>query len=227
MNRQGYRFAIVVVAVLCVIGLSSCGHDQQLVSIDLQPGVETFGATNIPVTDDAGLQVQVKAMGNYIHPPVTKDITDQAVWASNTPQMVTVNSTGQITATGNFCGSTLITATVTTNKSAGGISSSGAEVVGKMFANVICFTGAGGGSQPVLAVNLTGTGTVTSSPLGISCPSSCNANFPSGTAITLTATPTGGATTASWLGCNSVSSSGLVCTITSLTSNLIVTVTFS
>ena len=79
MNSQGYKFAVVVVAVLCVIGVPSCGHDQQLVSIDIQPGVETFGATNIPVSDDAGLQVQLKAMGNYIHPPVTKDLTDQGL----------------------------------------------------------------------------------------------------------------------------------------------------
>ena len=158
MNRQGSRFAIVVVAVLCVIGLPSCGHDQQLVSIDLQPGVETFGGPKIPVSQDAGLKVQIKAMGNYIHPPVTKDITDQAVWASNTPQMVTVNSTGLIMATGDACGNTLITATVATNKSAGGISSSGAEVVGTMTANVVCFTGALSRSGPILAENRTAAG---------------------------------------------------------------------
>jgi hypothetical protein len=220
MNRQGYRFAIVVVAVLCVIGLPSCGHDQQLVSIDLQPGVENFGATNIPVSDDAGLNVQIKAMGNYIHPPVTKDITDQAVWASNTPQMVTVTSAGLITATGNFCGSTLITATVTTNKSAGGISSSRAEVVGRMTANVICFTGIAG---PLLTVSVSGTGTVSSNPVGISCPSTCNANFASGTPITLTATLAGSATSVSWSGC---APSGLVCNINSLTANTVVTATF-
>jgi hypothetical protein len=140
MNSQGYKVAIVVAAVLCVIGVPSCGHDQQLVSIDIQPGVETFGAVNIPVNQDAGLQVQLKAMGNYIHPPVTKDITGQVGWTSNTPQMVTVNSTGLITATGDACGNTLITATVTTNRSAGGISSSGAEVTGTMTATVVCPT---------------------------------------------------------------------------------------
>jgi hypothetical protein len=140
MNRQWYRLAIVVATVLCVLGLPSCGHEQQLVSITIQPTTETFGAANIPVDLDAGLNVQLKALGNYIHPPVTKDITDQVTWASNTPQMVTVSSTGLITATGGACGGTLVTATVTTNKSIGNISSSGAAVIGTMTANVVCDT---------------------------------------------------------------------------------------
>ena len=141
MNRQWYRAAIIVATVLCVIGLPGCGHEQQLVSITIQPTTETFGSATTPVAADFGLNVQLKALGNYIHPPVTKDITSQVTWASNTPQMVTVNSTGLITATGQACGNTLITATVTTNKSAGNISSSGAVVIGTMTANVVCFTG--------------------------------------------------------------------------------------
>jgi hypothetical protein len=141
MNPQGYRFAIVVVTVLCVIGLPSCGHDQQLVSIEIQPGTETFGAANIPVSADAGSNVQLRALGTYIHPPVTKDITDKVTWTSNTPQMVTVNSAGVLTATGLACGNALVSATVKTNSSAGGLSSSGAIVTGNMTANVVCFTG--------------------------------------------------------------------------------------
>jgi len=39
-----------------------------------------------------------------IHPPVTKDITNQVTWNSNTPDMVTVSSTGLITDTGFSCG---------------------------------------------------------------------------------------------------------------------------
>ena len=141
MNRQCYKLVVIVAVVVCVLGLPSCGHEQELVSITIQPAVETYGATNIPVRDDTGPSVQLKALGNYIHPPVTKDITDQVTWASNTPQMVTVSSTGVITPTGEACGGALITATVTTNKSIGNISSSGAAVIGTMTANVVCFTG--------------------------------------------------------------------------------------
>ena len=44
----------------------------------------------------------------------------------------------------------------------------------------------------------TGTGTVSSAPAGITCPSTCNANFASGTAVTLTAAPATGSTFAGW-----------------------------
>ena len=46
----------------------------------------------------------------------------------------------------------------------------------------------------------TGSGTVTSSPAGIDCGPSCNAQFDSGTSITLTATPASGSSFAGWSG---------------------------
>jgi Bacterial Ig-like domain (group 2) len=144
MNRNWLRLILVCTAVMF---LPSCGHDQQLVSISIQPATETFGASNIPVSADAGLSVQLQALGTYIHPPVTKDITNEVTWASNDIQMVTVNSTGLLTAVGDTCGSSLVTATVNTNKSAGNLSSSGAIVTGTMTANVTCFTGAAGSSR--------------------------------------------------------------------------------
>jgi hypothetical protein len=124
---------------MAAVLVTSCGHEQQLVSLDIQPQGEIFGASNIPVFENAGAHVQLRAIGTYIHPPVTKDITDQVTWSSNTPDMVTVNSTGLITATGLACGATTITATVNTNKSPGGIDSSGAIVTGSMTASVVCY----------------------------------------------------------------------------------------
>jgi len=53
--------------------------------------------------------------------------------------MVTVDANGLITATGNACGGTIISATVTTNHSSGNVSSTGALVTGSMTANVVCF----------------------------------------------------------------------------------------
>ena len=218
MNRSWLNFVLVSAAALF---LPSCGHNQQLVGISIQPTTETFGSATIPVFQDAGLNVQLRAIGSYIHPPVDKDITNQVIWSSNTPQMVTVNSTGLITATGMACGNTLISATVKTNSSAGGLSSSGAIVTGTMTANVVCST-----AGPLLTVRVSGTGSVSSSPAGISsCLSTCSANFASGTAITLTATPTGSATSVAWSGCDTVS--GLVCNINSLTANTVVTAAFS
>ena len=46
----------------------------------------------------------------------------------------------------------------------------------------------------------TGTGTVTSSPTGISCGTTCSANFKSGTVVTLTASAAAGSTFAGWSG---------------------------
>lgn len=222
-------FGLVAVGAL-LFNLSSCARSQQLVSITIEPGAETFGASNIPVNEDAGLNVQLRALGNYIHPPVTKDITDQVTWASNTPTMVSVTSTGLIAATGEACGGSIISATVQTNSDADNRSSSGAIVTGQMTANVICFTSTGTGSGPTLTLTFAGTGagTVSSSPSGINCPSTqgtCSFTFQTGTTVTLTATAFG--TFGGWSPGSCDSAIGETCTIDDLTNNLTVTATFN
>jgi hypothetical protein len=229
MNRKWFSIAALVAIAISLFSLLSCGNKQELVSIAIQPSVETFGASNIPVIDNKGAQVQLRALGTYVHPPVTKDITNQVTWSSNTPAMVTVDSTGLITVTGGPCGGTLISATVQTNADASGLSASGAIVTGTMQANVVCFTGSsGGGSEPNLTVTFpgTGTGTVSSSPGGLNCASTqttpCVNSFPSGTSVTLTATPVGASVFQSWGG----GCSGSTCTIV-LQSDTAVTATFN
>lgn len=221
--------AIEALVIACsLVAALSCARDQQLVSISVQPAVENFGDSSTPVSADAGLNVHLRALGTYIHPPVTKDITSQVVWASNTPQMVTVDSTGLITATGNACGNTLVSATVQTNSSAGNRSSSGAIVTGTMQANVICFSGSGGsgGTAFLLTVNFSGagSGTVNSTPAGLGCATACSGTFPSASGISLTAAPNSSSTFGSWLGCDTVS--GQTCNLT-LNSNRVVTVIFN
>jgi hypothetical protein len=140
MRKKVSALLGLCVALFLLASLSACGHEQQLVSITIIPAVENFGSTKIPVSANAGANVQLRALGSYIHPPVTKDITNQVAWVSNTPDMITVDSTGLITATGLSCGGTIISATVTTNHSEGNIDSKGAIVTGSMQANVICPT---------------------------------------------------------------------------------------
>ncbi len=229
MSRKWLSIVILVAVAGLLFGVNSCGRSQELVGIQVQPSSETFGASNIPLIFNAGAQIQLRALGTYIHPPVTKDITSQVKWTSNTPQMVTVNSAGVITVTGEACGATLISATVTTNNSSGGISSSGSLVTGFMTANVVCFTSSGGAGSPALTVTFAGkgSGTVTSSPSGLSCasPSACLAQFASGTTVALTATPNGGSLFGSWVGCDTTTGTN-PCDVT-MTSNRTVTVTFN
>ena len=229
MSRKWLSIVILVAIAGLLFGVNSCGRSQELVGIQVQPASESFGASNIPLIDNAGAQIQLRALGTYIHPPVTKDITSLVKWTSNTPQMVTVNSAGVITVTGEACGATLISATVNTNSSSGGISSSGALVTGFMTANVVCFTSSGSGGSPALTVTFMGNGSgrVTSSPTGLSCssPSACLAQFASGSTVTLTAAPNGGSLFGSWVGCDTPSNAN-PCDVT-MTSNRTVTATFN
>ncbi len=232
MNRKWVCIAALVTVAIALLSVSSCGSPQELVSISIAPGTETFGAPNIPVAADAGLTVQLRALGTYVHPPVTKDITDQVTWASNDTQMVTVDSTGLVTATGQTCGGTLVSATVTTNADASGLSASGAIVTGYMTANVVCFvstTGGGGGGEPTLTVSFAGggVGIVTGTPSGFSCASTdvtCITSFPTNTTVTLTAAPVGTSVFGGWAGgCSGMAS---VCTFL-LQNDTTVTATFN
>jgi hypothetical protein len=206
MNRKWFSIAALIIVAISLFSVSSCGDPQTLQSIQVVPGSVTFGASNIPVSADAGLTTQLRALGSYLHPPVTKDITDQVTWASSDNQEVTVNSTGLITATGVVCGpNTAISATLTTNADGSGVSSSGAIVTGFMTASVVCFTntGGGGGAAPILTVNFLGSGTGTVTSPTFNCAStaiSCVDSFPAGTTVTLTATPIAPSTFGGWSG---------------------------
>jgi len=224
---RGFLFrSLGAVAILAFLLASlSCAHDQQLVSIEVQPGIETFGASDIPVPADAGLSVQLRALGHYIHPPVTKDVTKEVVWGSNDPQMVIVSPTGLLTAVGNSCGTSLVSATVTTNSSLGNRTSSGALVTSNMTANVVCFTGSNSGAAILTVTFLgTGTGSVSVSPGGFICQSTCSLSYPFGTGpITLTAATSG--TFGGWGNCPNIT--GVVCTIPAINANTDISVTFN
>ncbi|MBF0457671.1 MAG: SBBP repeat-containing protein [Nitrospirae bacterium] len=75
-----------------------------------------------------------------------------------------------------------------------------------------------------LSVSTSGSGTVISSPSGISCGSTCSASYTAGTSVTLTAGAASGYSLSSWSGCDS--SSGTTCTVT-MSSNKSVSAAFT
>jgi hypothetical protein len=133
------------------------------------------------------------------------------------------------TCLANFSSGTVVTLTPTPNVSSIFISWSGdpdcADGSVTMDADKTC-TATFNLVQHTLAVNITGTGsgTVTSSPAGITCPGDCTENYNHDTTVTLTATPATGSGFAGWTGCDSVS--GNQCTIT-MTEAKNVTATFN
>src|SRR4029453_7453841 len=93
--------------------------------------------------------------------------------------------------------------------------------------NALPFTVTGGGTTFTLTVTRNGSassqGTVTSSPAGINCGSTCGSAFTSGTVVTLTARVTGNRVFAGWSGaCTGTGT----CTVT-MNANTAVTATFN
>jgi len=182
------------VALLASLLSLSCGNKQELVSLQVTPAQVNF--------QGVGAQSQMTAIGTYIHPPETKDITHAVTWATDVPRTVSVTQTGLVTAI-NTCGSGQVTATAYSNPAnppAGSAIRASADVA-------ILLNGSPNCSQ---LANLTvtigttqgGTGRVTSSPSGIACPSICTTNFAVGATVTLTAMPNGNSALMNWLGCD-------------------------
>jgi hypothetical protein len=217
MNRKWFGIIALVAAATLLFSLSSCGFNQHLVSISIQPAAGfVFGA------DDPSLYGNFKAYGTYDHPPETKDITTLATWQSDTPQVAQVTSSG-VVSPNTTCGMANIFASFYDSPNT--VVSNEAHIVVDGPAAVGCTPA---GPQPILTVSFagTGTGTVTG---GVSCstPSACSDQFQIGSTITLTATPTGTSTFGGWANCNSTSGpNATVCSVM-LENNVTVTATFT
>jgi uncharacterized repeat protein (TIGR02543 family) len=86
------------------------------------------------------------------------------------------------------------------------------------------FAGGGGGTTYPLTVSVDGSGSGTVTGSGISCPGDCAQDYPSGTNVTLTATPAGSAGR-SWGGACASAGNAATCTV-AMTAARSVTVTF-
>jgi len=217
--KCGISLAGLFVCAAVLLSLSSCAHDQELVSMSIKPATATF------LSPDPNAQIVFTAFGSYIHPPETKDLTATVTWKSDVPQLITVSG-GVVSPTGLGCGVANLSASLTRGSGANpNVTIAYATVTVNDSTNPDC---PGNGASNVLTVTLmgTGSGSVSSTPAGISCPAqTCGALFLTGTTVRLTATANSGSTFAGWgTGCSSTS--GNVCTVI-LSTDTNVNVTFN
>jgi len=125
--KQGHlRLVILAAIALAVFALPSCGFKRKLVSIDIIPNAATLGGP--------GLKVQFKAIGNYVHPPDSHDITTTVTWESAATQVVTIDQTGLATS-GVACGDNI---TITATGHSDPKDSSSGIVIGTAAVSVTC-----------------------------------------------------------------------------------------
>jgi hypothetical protein len=168
---------------------------------------------------------QYTATGTYIHPPATKDVTNQATWKID-DGVVTMTAPGLFTpsapppgspaGTPPPCGGGNISATVP--EGTGGASNIMIAYATVTVDNPLFASCPGGNTEGTLSVQITpnGGGTVTSLTYGINCPSvTCIAVVPVGASVALTATPNQGYSFLNWTGCTTTTgANGSVCTAT-------------
>jgi hypothetical protein len=185
--------AIGLLVTACfLLNFSGCAHDQQLVSMTIQPSSFTF------LQPDPTAQAQFTAIGTYIHPPASKDITSLVTWKSSIEQVATVNAGVVSPASTTTCGGSNISASYNRGTGPGGNTVFASATV---TVNNAAVPGCPGfGVNATLTVQITGMGTVISAPGGIDCTSTtaCSATFPVGSTVILTATPSTGSSFQSW-----------------------------
>jgi hypothetical protein len=137
--------------------------------------------------------------------------------ASNLTVNRTGAGTGMVTSSpaGITCGSTCayaflnntvvgLTASPSAGSTFNGWSGSGCSGTGTCTVTVTADTSVSAnfalGTSYTLTVSKTGSGTVTSSPAGITCGSACSSAFSNNTVVALTAAPSTGSTFTSWSG---------------------------
>ncbi len=91
----------------------------------------------------------------------------------------------------------------------GGTGGTGATCGVSMFADTVVEAY----FSPQVLASVTGPGTITSSPAGLTCGPTCTATFPRGSMATLTATPSNGATFMGWTGDCASAGTATTCTL--------------
>ena len=202
--------------MLVAVNFLSCGKDRRLVSITVQPTGFTF------LTPSSTATAVFTAIGTYVHPPGTADISSKVVWKTDVPGLIKFSGSTVSLPSNAGCGIATVSASL---NGGGNLVIAYATVTVNDPTISIC--PGGSSTQAVVLVALTGSGSgvVTSTPAGINCPGTCGAQFKVGDTILLTATPDPGDTVGVWTGCTTVT--GNVCSLTVLAGSTTVTATFN
>ena len=197
----------------------ACGRGVRLISFPLGgpetemwrlPSGDDIGSTHIYVDPDGELTVY---FDHYDCDQAAVSDVWEMVESGAVRLSVDVQGNGRVTGPGIDCGSdctesydvgTVVTLTATAEATSsftgwtGACTGSGTSCTVTMSeARSVTATF---GARPSLTVSKSGTGTVTSSPAGISCGNDCTETYPAGTVVTLTADPSNGSTFAGWSG---------------------------
>lgn len=201
MKRSSIVLALgALITIGTLVSLPGCGHSQKLVGITVQPSSFTF------LTPDPAGAEQYTAIGTYIHPPATKDITNQVTWKVD-DNVVNIHA-GLVSPDPTLgCGGGTISASLP-NGSGGSSAVGYATITVDDPSNLLC---PGGGKLATLSVGVVGGGTVTSLPGGISCPGTCIAVYDTNSSVLLTAN----GPTVTWANCPQASANQCVVTIPS------------
>jgi len=214
MKRKYFGLAMsALMAVGATLSLPSCGHDQKLESIQVQPSSYTF------LQNVQGSTATYKAYGTYIHPPATKDISTEVTWYANVPGVATIASgatNGGVLTTQGTCGISDISATAPEGTGgAQNIVVGYGSVTVNDPTNPLCPGGSSTNGELVVTPAGTGTGSIASQPGGINCPgTACGAQFPAGDIVTLTAAPGSSSTFGGWSGCTASKTNPDQCPVT-------------
>jgi hypothetical protein len=207
-------------AINCGATCTSTYGSGSQVTLNAQPGLNsTFTGWSgdgcsgtASCTAEITQNTTVTATFTYVAPPpsLTVSLTGTAGAVSSSPAGISCPGT----CAANFTPGTVLTLTAT--PASGGTFAGWSSPSCKVLINGACSVTTTGPPQTVsatfttatvlpqegLSVSLagTGTGSVSSSPTGISCPGTCTSDFAQGTVVTLTPSPASGATFAGWSG---------------------------
>lgn len=196
-GKRVVRFASLVGlagAAVLLVSLSSCAHNQHLESINIIPGNGTFVAV------DPAAFFDYRAYGTYIHPPKTVDITDQATWVSNAPQVANFTAPG-VVSPNTSCGVATIYATMYDSPN---------DIVSNQVSITVDGPASEGCPQSTATNTLVGNvtpstdGNVLSSPAGIDCGETgntlCSSQFTVDSSVVLSESPASGHSFLGWSG---------------------------